>query len=213
MRWVESGVQSGRYFAPMSRAFSLSSPRKGFWKPLRTNTTPSMIRLNGTCGTFSDLAFCCLGLGSGFFSADLWAGEAGDKQRLFKWKHDLKAKVRAQGWVLPFGVDGLGVLAGLGLCFGVAALASGDSALLIFLEGGGPVADWRSLLNSNFLFAGGYQERTTTFVESAFVWKQFQRLCLRASDVLYLLWGWVGRRCLFCRGRAAARLQGGCSVS
>lgn len=164
MRWVESGVQSGRYFAPMSRAFSLSSPRKGFWKPLRTKTTPSRIRLNGTCGTFSDLAFCGLGFGSGFFSADLWAGEAGGKQRLLRRKHDLKVKVRVRkAGALPLGVDGLGVLAGLGFCFGVAALASGDSAVLIFLEGGGPAADWRSLLNSNFLFAGCYQERTTAF--------------------------------------------------
>lgn len=83
MRCVESGVQSGRYLAPMSRAFSLSSPLKGFWKPLRTNTTPSMIRLNGTDCTVWDLAFCGLGLGSAlgwlsrFFSADFCAGEAG----------------------------------------------------------------------------------------------------------------------------------------
>lgn len=53
--------------------------------------------------------------------------------------------------------------AGLGLCFGVVTFASGDSAVLIFLEGGGPVPDCRSLLNSNFLFAGGYNERTTKF--------------------------------------------------
>lgn len=96
MRWVESGVQSGRYFAPMSRAFSLSSPRNGFWKPLNTKTTPSKIRLNGTCGKFSDLAFRCFGLGSGFFSTDLWAGEAADEQRLFREKHNLKAKVQVQ---------------------------------------------------------------------------------------------------------------------
>ena len=82
MRCVESGVQSGLYLAPMSRAFSLSSALKGFWKPLRTNTTPSSIFLNGTCCT---LAFCGLGLGSGldwlsrFFSADLCcAGEAAE---------------------------------------------------------------------------------------------------------------------------------------
>lgn len=53
---------------------------------------------------------------------------------------------------------GLGVLAGLGLCLGVMALPSGEPAGLIFLEGGGPEADCRSLLNSNFLFAGGYEE-------------------------------------------------------
>lgn len=103
MRWVESGVQSGRYFAPISRAFSLSSPRKGFWKPLRTNTTPSMIRLNGTCGTFSDLAFCCLGLGSGFFSADLWAEEAGDKQRLFRKNTIWKQRTGHRGGRYPSG--------------------------------------------------------------------------------------------------------------
>lgn len=80
MRCVESGVQSGRYLAPRSRAFSLSSPLKGFWKPLRTNTTPSMIRLNGTCCALWDLVFCCLGFGSGFLSADFWAGDAWDKQ-------------------------------------------------------------------------------------------------------------------------------------
>lgn len=154
IRWVESGVQSGRYLAPMSRAFSLSSPRKGFWKPLRTNTTPSMIRLNGTCGKFSDLAFRCFR--SGFFSTDLWAAEAADKYRLFREKHNLKAKVHVHRRPLPFGVDGLGVLAGLGLCLGVVALASGDSAVLIFLEGGGPAAECRSLLNSNFLLAVGY---------------------------------------------------------
>ncbi len=84
MRCVESGVQSGRYLAPISRAFSLSSPLKGFWKPLRTNTTPSIIRLNGTCCAPWDLAFCCLGAGWGldwlsrFLSADFCAGEAGE---------------------------------------------------------------------------------------------------------------------------------------
>lgn len=83
MRCVESGVQSGRYLAPMSRAFSLSSPLKGFWKPLRTNTTPSMIRLNGTCSTLLGFAFCSLGFGSGldglsrFLLADFCAGETG----------------------------------------------------------------------------------------------------------------------------------------
>lgn len=153
MRWVESGVQSGRYFAPMSRAFSLSSPRKGFWKPLRTNTTPSMIRLNGTCGKLAGLAFCCFDFGSGFFSADLCVGAAADKQRLLREKHDLRAEGQVQRRLLRFGVDGLGVLAGLGLCFGVVA---GDSGVLIFFDGGGPAADCRSLLNSNFLFAGGY---------------------------------------------------------
>lgn len=82
MRCVQSGVQSGRYLAPMSRAFSLSSPLNGFWKPLRTNTTPSMIRFNGTCCMLWDLAFWCLGLGSGldwlsrFLSTDFCAGEA-----------------------------------------------------------------------------------------------------------------------------------------
>lgn len=41
MRWVLSGVQSGRYLAPSPRALSRSSERKGFWKPLSTTTTPS----------------------------------------------------------------------------------------------------------------------------------------------------------------------------
>lgn len=82
MRWVESGVQSGLYLAPISKAFSLSSPLKGFWKPLRTNTTPSMSRLNGTCSTPFDLVFCCLGVVSDFgtlsffFSVDFCAGDA-----------------------------------------------------------------------------------------------------------------------------------------
>lgn len=90
MRCVESGVQSGRYLAPMSRAFSLSSPLNGFWKPLSTNTTPSMIRLNGTCWAPSDFDFCCLGLASGldwlslFFSADFCAREAGETMQTFK---------------------------------------------------------------------------------------------------------------------------------
>lgn len=43
MRWVLSGVQSGRYLAPSSRALSRSSERKGFWKPLSTTTTPLRI--------------------------------------------------------------------------------------------------------------------------------------------------------------------------
>lgn len=83
MRCVESGVQSGRYLAPMSRAFSLSSPLKGFWKPLSTNTTPSIIRLNGTDCALSGFSFFCLGLGSGLdwlsrrLSADFCAAEAG----------------------------------------------------------------------------------------------------------------------------------------
>lgn len=81
IRCVASGVQSGRYLAPISSAFSLSSPRKGFWNPLRTNTTPSMSRVNGTCCSFWDLAFCLV-LGSGldslslFLSAAFWTGDA-----------------------------------------------------------------------------------------------------------------------------------------
>lgn len=50
------------------------------------------------------------------------------------------------------------MLAGLSLALGVAALTSGEPAGLIFFEGGGPEADCRSLLNSNFLFAGGCQK-------------------------------------------------------
>lgn len=42
-RCVLSGVQSGRYLAPSSRALSRSSERKGFWKPLSTTTTPCRI--------------------------------------------------------------------------------------------------------------------------------------------------------------------------
>lgn len=55
---------------------------------------------------------------------------------------------------LPFVVEGLGVLAVLGLCFGVAAFASGEPAGLIFFVDGGPEDDCCSLLNSNFLLAG-----------------------------------------------------------
>lgn len=49
MRWVLSGVQSGRYLAPSSRALSRSSERKGFWKPLSTTTTPLRI-FPSSCG-------------------------------------------------------------------------------------------------------------------------------------------------------------------
>lgn len=55
-------------------------------------------------------------------------------------------------------VLGLGVAAGLGLSLGVAALLSGEPAGLFLVEGEGPEADSRSLLNSNFLFTGGYQK-------------------------------------------------------
>lgn len=60
--------------------------------------------------------------------------------------------------MLPFAALGVGVLAVFSLCLGVAALVSGEPAGLTFFEGGGPEAAWRSLLNSNFLFAGGYEE-------------------------------------------------------
>lgn len=60
--------------------------------------------------------------------------------------------------MLPFAVLGLGVLAGAGLCLGVAALLSGEPAGLIFFKGGPPDADSRSLLSSNFLFVGGCEE-------------------------------------------------------
>lgn len=53
------------------------------------------------------------------------------------------------------------MLAVLGLCFRVAASASGEPAALIFFEGGGPEADCCSLLNSNFLLAGGCKKTTT----------------------------------------------------
>ena len=49
MRWVLSGVQSGRYLAPSSRALSRSSERKGFWKPLSTTTTSLRI-FPSSCG-------------------------------------------------------------------------------------------------------------------------------------------------------------------
>lgn len=165
MRCVASGAQSGRYLAPMSTAFSLSSPLKGFWKPLKTNTTPSMIWLTGTCCALLDLAFCCLGLGSGldrlsrFLSVDFCAGEAGrnvfvrwNSDKFCGWRNNLNAKTQTQHWVLPLAV------VGLGLCLGVASLPSGEPAGLIFFEGGDPEADCRSLLNSNFLFAGGCEE-------------------------------------------------------
>ena len=48
--------------APMARALSLSSPRSGFWKPLRTNTTPSMMLLRGTGSPGWSLAVLGLGL-------------------------------------------------------------------------------------------------------------------------------------------------------
>lgn len=53
------------------------------------------------------------------------------------------------------------MLAVLGLCFGVAAFASGEQAGLIFFAGGGPEEDCCSLLNSNFLLAGGYKKTIT----------------------------------------------------
>lgn len=68
------------------------------------------------------------------------------------WRNNLNAKIQTQHWVLPLAV------VGLGLCLGVASLPSGEPAGLIFFEGGDPEADCRSLLNSNFLFAGGYEE-------------------------------------------------------
>lgn len=58
-------------------------------------------------------------------------------------------------------VEGLGVLAVLGLCFGVAVFASGEPAGLIFFAGGGPEVDCCCLLNSNFLLAGGYKKTIT----------------------------------------------------
>lgn len=53
----------------------------------------------------------------------------------------------------------LGVGAGLGLALGVAVLLSGEPAGLFLFDGEGPEADSRSLVNSNFLFAGGYQKK------------------------------------------------------
>lgn len=52
------------------------------------------------------------------------------------------------------------MLAVLGLCFGIAAFASGEPAGLIFFAGGGPGEDC-SLLNSNFLLAGCYKKTIT----------------------------------------------------
>lgn len=90
MRCVAPGVQSEWYLAPMASALSLRSPRKGFWKPLSTNTTPSMILLRGTVASEEldwALEGFCLGLASGlgrlsFFlvSGVFWAGEAGVKR-------------------------------------------------------------------------------------------------------------------------------------
>lgn len=60
-------------------------------------------------------------------------------------------------------VEGVGVLAVLDLCFGVAAFASGEPAGLIFFAGGDPEEDCCSLLNSNFLLAGSYKKTITAF--------------------------------------------------
>lgn len=122
-----------------------------------------MIRLNGTCCSPSDFAFCCLGLGSDldwlslFLSADFCAREAEETIQTVKAGFQLHAEIQTLNKVVPFAALGLGVAAGLGLCLGVAALVSGETAGLIFL-GGGPGADCRSLLNSNFLFAGGCED-------------------------------------------------------
>ena len=43
-RWVQERPQSGLYSAPISNALLLSSPLRGFWKPLNANTTPFCIR-------------------------------------------------------------------------------------------------------------------------------------------------------------------------
>lgn len=48
IRWVQSGFQSVAYSPPISFAFSRSSPRYGLTNPLRTKTTPSCSRGNGT---------------------------------------------------------------------------------------------------------------------------------------------------------------------
>lgn len=69
--------------------------------------------------------------------------------------------IKTRYQALPFVVEGLGVLAVLGLCFCVAAFASGEPAGLIFFAGGGPEEDCCSLLNSNFLLAGGYKKTIT----------------------------------------------------
>lgn len=53
------------------------------------------------------------------------------------------------------------MVAVLGLCFGVAAFASGEPAGLIFFVDGGPEEDCCSLLNSNFLLAGSYKKTNT----------------------------------------------------
>lgn len=74
-----------------------------------------------------------------------------------------------QLWALPFAVAGLAVPAGLGLGLGFTALPSGEPAGLIFLEGGGPEADCRSLLNSNFLFADGCEETIKKINQCLFV--------------------------------------------
>lgn len=66
------------------------------------------------------------------------------------------------------------MLAGLGLALGVATLTSGEPAGLIFFEGGGPEADCRSLLNSNFLFAGGCQKNSHHQVYTFFEIKNVQ---------------------------------------
>lgn len=68
---------------------------------------------------------------------------------------DRGERVKAVCALSPLAALGLGLPAGLGLGLGLAALPSGEALGLGFFDGGGRGADWRSLLNSNFLFAGG----------------------------------------------------------
>ena len=146
IRCVESGVQSGRYLAPISRAFSLSSPLNGFWKPLRTNTTPSMIRFNGTCCAPRDFAFCCLGLGSDldwvslFLSADFCTMEAGrDKAESygsFLWGNKLYVKIQTLRLSVTFCSTGAGCAGRARLVFGSRSFALRWASWAYFLGRG-----------------------------------------------------------------------------
>lgn len=172
MRCVASEVQSGRYRAPMASALSLSSPRKGFWKPLRTNTTPSMIRFkaSGSAALLLGLAFGSgldLGL-SFFFSSVFWPGEArnemthiwelhrvNDHRNQFTFKTFLIERGTLESmfyiWTVFLSRLLLGLRLVLALDFGVVELGLDEPVGRL---DGGPGASRRSLLNSNFLFTG-----------------------------------------------------------
>ena len=88
-RCVHPFPQSGLYLAPIAIALSLRSPRRGFWKPLKTNVTPSINLSKGL---------------EDFFFLDVSSlSEIKEQNNHYSQQYSSKEEGKLASWFMPLG--------------------------------------------------------------------------------------------------------------